>query len=35
LTDDIVVYVQGPNGTKELEDAPSRDLIDAAIAEVS
>jgi thioredoxin family protein len=35
LTDDIVVYVQGPNGTKELEDAPSRDLIDAAIAAVS
>lgn len=34
LTDDVVVNVQGPNGSEQLENAPSRDTIDAAITRV-
>lgn len=34
LTDDIVVNVQGPNDSEQLENAPSRDTIDAAITRV-
>jgi protein-disulfide isomerase len=35
LTDDVVVNVQGPAGSEQLEEAPSREEIDAAIARVS
>ena len=35
LTDDVVVNVQGANGSKLLENSPSRAQIDAAIAQVS
>ena len=35
LTDDVVVNVQGPNGSEQLDGAPSREEIDAAIARVS
>ena len=34
LTDDIVVNVQGPDDSVQLDDAPSREEIDAAIAQV-
>lgn len=34
LTDDIVVNVQGPGGSELLDEAPSREEIDAAIARV-
>jgi protein-disulfide isomerase len=34
LTDDVVVNVQGPAGSEQLEEAPSREEIDAAIARV-
>ncbi|MBA2522846.1 MAG: thioredoxin domain-containing protein [Solirubrobacterales bacterium] len=34
LTDDVVVNVQGPSGSEQLEGAPSREEIDAAIARV-
>lgn len=34
LTDDIVVNVEGANGSEQLEEAPSREEIDAAIARV-
>lgn len=34
LTADVAVNVQGPNGSEQLEGAPSRELLDAAIERV-